>query len=463
MSNWTPDTEALAGPVYLAIADQIDQAIRRGELAAGARLPTQRELALRLGLSTQTVSQAYAEAERRGLVVGQIGRGTFVRVGQEEPEASFILDRRSERLIDLSINRPIYDQIHADRVRATLVEIGARGDVSSMLLCRPIAGLDQHRQAGALWLRRRGVEAVPDQIVICNGAAHALAVALATLVGPDQVVATEAIVDHGIIGLAGVLRFRLHGLPIDEQGVLPEPLEAACAAGAIHALCLTPCLSNPTLALMGAERRRQIAAVARRHGLPLVENDVYGYLVEGAPPPLWHYLPEQTYYVTSFTKITVSGLRIGYLAAPPRLIPRLRQSLRATSWMATPLLAEIAARWIGDGTAAELLLWQREQLARRHDILEQLLGDFAYTSHRNALHAWLPLPPAWRGETFVSEARVKNVAVTPAEPFVVDRNAIPKAIRLSLGAPRTLGELRDGLTVLGDLLRHQPEPFYMPV
>jgi DNA-binding transcriptional MocR family regulator len=463
MTNWTPNTDDLEGPVYLAIAEQIAQAIRRGDLGAGVRLPTQRELALRLGLSTQTVSQAYAEAERRGLVIGQIGRGTFVRFGQDEPEASFIMDRRSERVVDLSINRPIYDQIHSDRVRSTLVDLGDRGDMSSMLVCRPIAGLDHHRQAGALWLRRRGVEAPAEQIVICNGAAHALAVALATMVRPGQTVATEAIVDHGIIGLAGVLHFRLHGLPIDEEGIMPEALDTACSAGDIQVLCVTPCLSNPTVSLMGDERRRQIAAIARRRGIQIVENDVYGYLVADAPPPLWHYLPEQTHYVTSFTKITVSGLRVGYLASPARTIPRLRRSLRATSWMATPLLAEIATRWILDGTAEELLLWQRRQLAIRHEILGEVLGDHAYTSHPNALHAWLPLPPAWRGEAFVSEARLKNVAVTPAEPFLVDRDAVPNAIRISLGATRTTDELREGLTILADLLGQEPEPFYMPI
>jgi DNA-binding transcriptional MocR family regulator len=463
MTNWTPNTDDLEGPVYLAIADQIAEAIRRGQLGAGARLPTQRELAVRLGLSTQTVSQAYAEAERRGLVIGQIGRGTFVRFGQEEPEASFIMDRRSERVVDLSINRPICDQIHSDRVRSTLAGLGDRGDMTSMLVCRPIAGLDQHRQAGALWLRRRGVEVTAEQIVICNGAAHALAVALATMVSPGQTVATEAIVDHGIIGLAGVLHFRLHSLPIDDQGILPDALDAACATGDIQLLCVTPCLSNPTVSLMGDERRRQIAAIARRHGVQVVENDVYGYLVADAPPPLWHYLPEQTHYVTSFTKITVSGLRVGYLASPALAIPRLRRSLRATSWMATPLLAEIAARWILDGTAEELLLWQREHLALRHEILGEILGDYAYTSHPNALHAWLRLPPAWRGEAFVSAARLKNVAVTPAEPFVVDLDAAPNAIRISIGAPRTADELREGLTILADLLRHEPEPFYMPI
>jgi len=459
-----PRTDGLDGPLYLGIADQIGDAIGRGELTAGARLPTQRELALRLGVSTQTVSQAYAEAERRGLVIGEIGRGTFVRLGLNEPsEAHFIMDRRSERLIDLSINRPIYDQLHADRVRAALAELAERGDVSSMLVCRPIAGLDQHRQAGATWLRRRGLEVSPERILVCNGAAHGLSVAFATLTRPGDLVVTETLVDHGIIGLADVLHLRLQGLAIDQQGIIPDAFEAACRSGEVKALCATPCLSNPTVSLMGEERRRQIAAIAGRFGVPIVENDVYGFLVPDAPPPLCSHLPDQTYYVTSFTKIAVSGLRAGYLAAPAAMISRLRRSLRATSWMATPLIAELASRWIHDGTADELLAWQRKQLALRHQILDQVLGDFPHASHPNGLHAWLPLPEPWRGEVFVSEARLQNVAITPAEPFAVDRGALPHAIRISVGAARTPDRLREGLEILADLLRRDSEPFYMPV
>ena len=464
MTSWAPSTDRLEGPLYLAIAEQIGQAIGRGELTAGSRLPTQRELAGRLGVSTQTVSQAYAEAERRGLVIGQIGRGTFVRFGlNEASEGHFIMDRRSESLIDLSINRPLYDHIHTERIRATLIELGERGDVSAMLVCRPIAGLDQHRQAGAQWLRRRDIDVPPERVLVCNGAAHGLTVTLATLTRPGDVVATEALVDHGIIGLAGVLHVRLLGLAIDEQGVVPEAFEAACASGEVRVLCATPCLSNPTVSLMGDERRRQIAAIARRFGVAIVENDVYGLLVPDAPPPLWSYLPEHSYYVTSFTKIAVSGLRTGYLVAPAPSISRLRRSLRSTSWMATPLVAELASRWIHDGTADELLAWQRQQLALRHQILDEVLGEFAYASHRHSLHVWLPLPEAWRGEAFVSEARLKNVAITPAEPFAIDRHAIPHAIRISVGATRTPDRWRHGLEIVADLLRRDPEPFYMPV
>jgi DNA-binding transcriptional MocR family regulator len=463
MASWTPTLEAAEGPLYLAIADQIAKAIAARQLTGGTRLPTQRELALRLGVSTQTVSQAYAEAERRGLVIGEIGRGTFVRFGLDEPESSFIMDRRSERLIDLSINRPLYEQLHAERIRSALRELAERGDLASMLVCRPIAGLDQHRQAGALWLRRRGLEVAPERLLICNGAAHALTVTLASLTGPGDLVLTEALTDHGTIGLAKILHLRLEGLALDHEGVRPDALEAACAGGAAKVLCLTPCLSNPTVALMGDERRRQIAAIARRFGIVIIENDVYGLLVPDGPPPLWSYLPERSCYLTSFTKITVSGLRTGYLVAPEAMIPRLRRSLRATSWMATPLVAELASRWIANGTADELLQWQRTQLAARHAVLDQVLRGFSYAGHPHSLHVWLPLTEGWRGEAFVSEARLKNVAVTPAEAFAVGPQPAPAAIRISVAATRTAEQLRHGLTILADLLRREPEPFYMPI
>ena len=463
MSNWLPTTAGVTGPLYLAIAGQIAAAIEGGDLAPGTRLPTHRDMATQLGISIHTVSQAYAEVERRGLVVGEIGRGTFVRAAPPEREARFIMDRRSEHLIDLSINRPVYDERHSERVRATLRQLGERGDVSSMLVCRPIAGLDDHRAAGAEWLRRRAVEVPPERVLICNGAAHGLLVALATLTRPGDVVLTEALVDHGIIGLASVLHFRLHGLPVDEEGILPDAFAAACAAHGAKVLCTTPSLNNPTVALMGDARRRQIAGIAREHGVAIVEDDVYGPLVAEGPPALWAYLPEQSYYLTSFTKIAVSGLRTGYLVAPTAMVPRLVRRIRVTSWMATPLVAEIASRWIRDGTADELLGWQRAELAARHAIVDELLAGFTYASHPHSLHVWLTLPEPWRAEALVAEARLRNVAVTPAEPFAVVRDGMPNAVRISVGATRTADQLHQGLEILVEMLRGEPEPFYMPM
>ena len=79
MTNWTPDLSGRNGPRYRAIADALAEDVRGGRLAAGTRLPTHRDLAWRLKMTIGTVSRAYAEAERRGLVAGEVGRGTYVR------------------------------------------------------------------------------------------------------------------------------------------------------------------------------------------------------------------------------------------------------------------------------------------------------------------------------------------------------------------------------------------------
>jgi DNA-binding transcriptional MocR family regulator len=463
MSTWMSRLAEAPGPRYRAIAQEIARAVERGELAPGTRLPTQRELALRLKISVQTVSQAYAEVERRGLVRGEVGRGTFVLQGSTDVEPRFIMDRRSDDLIDLSINRPAYDAVHVDRARTGLAALAAGSDLSSMVVCRPIAGIEAHRSAGAAWLRTRGLDLPPDQVLVINGAAHGLLAALAAMTTPGNLVVTEALVDHGIIGLAGLLGLRLEGLAIDEQGILPDALEAACAAGDVKVLCVTPTLNNPTVALMGEERRRAIAAIARRHELHVVEDDVYGALVEDGPPPIAAFLPERTCYVTSFTKTVMSGLRTGYLAVPAALVPRMVRRIRTTSWMATPLVAELATLWIKDGTAAELVAWQRAALATRQTVAAETLDGFAFATHPTALHVWLELPDPRRAEVFVAEARLQNVALTPAEPFVVDRTRSPAAVRISLGAPRTVDQLRVGLSIIADLLRRDSEPYYLAI
>jgi DNA-binding transcriptional MocR family regulator len=91
-----------------------------------------------------------------------------------------------------------------------------------------------------------------------------------------------------------------------------------------------------------------------------------------------------------------------------------------------------------------------------------VLGDFRVDHHPNGQHAWLELPEPWRAAIFIAEARLDKVAVTPAEPFVAGPAAAPHGIRISVGAARSVDELRAGLLVLRDMLRRDPEPFYLP-
>jgi DNA-binding transcriptional MocR family regulator len=124
--------------------------------------------------------------------------------------------------------------------------------------------------------------------------------------------------------------------------------------------------------------------------------------------------------------------------------------------MATPIIAEIASKWVADGTAMELVEWQRRALDRRHEIVAEVLGDVRFLTHRHALHLWLPLPGDRTEEGFVAQARLQGVAIAPGASFRTSDAPWQPAVRVSLGST-TEGELRTGLGIIARLLLGSPE------
>ncbi|TIO39383.1 MAG: aminotransferase class I/II-fold pyridoxal phosphate-dependent enzyme, partial [Mesorhizobium sp.] len=167
-------------------------------------------------------------------------------------------------------------------------------------------------------------------------------------------------------------------------------------------------------------------------------------------------------YVTSFTKITVPGLRIGYLAVPDRYVAAVANRHLVSNWMATPMVAEIATRWVNDGTAFELVNWQRGALRRRQEIAAEMLAGVDYRSHREGLHLWLELPGDRAEESFVAQARLRGVAIAPGTSFRIADTPWHPAVRISLGST-TEGELRSGLSVVAKLLLGDPEHLLLAI
>jgi DNA-binding transcriptional MocR family regulator len=459
VSIWIPEIKNTDVPRYRAIVDELEQAIQAKQVFPGQRLPTHRELAYQLGISVQTVARAYAEAERRGLTTGEIGRGTFVQFIATDQGQGFIADRKQAGAIDLSNVLPIVSELHVKALKQAITELAGTAAMRRVLEYRPTQGTAPHRQAGVTWLERNGVPVDVENVIVTNGAAHGIWTAMASIVEPGDVVATEALVDTSIITNAAILKLRLRGVPIDEQGIIPEALEEAHRRDPIKLLCVTPCYSNPTVSLMGEERRSQIADVARRHDISIIEDDVFGPLIPNRPKPIWSFAPERTYYVTSFSKALAASLRTGYLVGPLRMVPRLVSRLRTTGWMANTWTAEIVAAWLYDGTADKLIDWQRRKLQARHKQLLKILGKFELSAQPYAMHAWLTLPEQWRSQRFVEQARTRGVLVTPPDPFIVGRAADPHAIRLALGdTNRDDQDFLQGLERIASLLTEEPEP-----
>lgn len=461
MTIWLPDPALIRRPAYLSLAEQVARAIHDGRLAHGARLPTHRQLAYDLSLSVQTVSRAYEELTRRGLISGEIGRGSFVQTPQREVDPPYLPERLGE-LIDLSILKPVCEPMHLEKLREALRWLGDNLPASSGLSFRPNVVFPKHRAIAAEWLKACGVSPAPQNICITNGATGAMTVALMSVATPGSTVVTEAIGHHTLIPLATYLGFNLQGLPIDDQGIMPDALDEACRTADIRAVFVQPSVINPTATLMGSVRRAELAEVARRHDIAIIEGDVLGPLVEDRAPPIAHFAPERTLYYTSFTKIAAPGLRIGYLVSPDRYAAAVANRHLVSNWMATPMVAEIASKWVIDGTAMELVRWQRSALGRRQRIAQEVLGDHRALTHPHALHLWLPLPEDRTEEGFVAQARLQGVAIAPGASFRVSDAPWQPAVRISLGST-TEGELKAGLGVINRLLQGEAEHLLLAI
>jgi DNA-binding transcriptional MocR family regulator len=437
---WLPeiDLSGETGPKYKTLVEAIITDIESGRLRHDVRMPTHRELAYRLKVSVQTVSAAYKEVERQGYLRSERRRGTFVQARLTDRASSFILDNRLPDLIDLSIVRAAYTDFHNDLSRQMHASLAEEPHHSWMESCRPVAGFEVHREIGRNWLSTMGIEADIPNLLITNGAAQGVFTALATVIQPDDVVLTESLTDHGVIGSASILRFKLGALPTDDEGILPDAFEQECRTRQIRALVVTPIFTNPTNCLMGLERRKRIAEIAEHYGVYVIEDDVYRPLLEENLPPITGFLPKLGFHVSSLTKVVMPGLRTGFLAVPQHLSIRASSVLRVTGWMGTPLMAEIGARWIADGTVEQAVTVQRALMRERQALVADILGDAVIRQHPTSLSAWVRIPEHWQEEWFASELRKNGVAVTISDPFMTVKIPRPNAIRICLGgAPDT--------------------------
>jgi DNA-binding transcriptional MocR family regulator len=451
MTTWTPDLSRHDGPRYRAIADAIAADLHAGQLKPGDRLPTHRDLAFRLGVTVGTVTRAYAEAQRRGLLQGHVGRGSFL-AGLPLPAATLTMpEHEPTGMIELSLAFP--PRSTDELLQQTLTELARQPGVTRLLNYQPHAGMAHHRAAGAAWIGRHGLEVPSERVIVTAGAQHGLCIVAGVLLNPGDLLLSECLTYPGLRAVGELFKLRLKGVPLDDGGIVPEALEAICRAEAPRALYCMPGLQNPTGAVMPVERRRAIAEILRRYGVALIEDDIYGFLGANLPP-LAALVPELGHYLVGTSKSMGPGLRIGFLVTPPGPNTAYIGVLRATTWMAPPLLAEIACRWITDGTAARMVEMQRRVATERQILARRLLADFDYRAHPQSFYGMLHLPAPWRASDFVAAGARRGLRLRAAETFAIDQ--APEAIRICICAVETTEILTEGLERVVGLLREGP-------
>jgi DNA-binding transcriptional MocR family regulator len=440
--------------MFLRIVDALAEDIASGRLVRGQRLPTHRALASALDLDLTTVTRAYGEARRRGLLEARVGQGTFV----SETTARAAHDLPAPVSIDLSMNLPPQPvEANLDlRIAQGLAHIRSAAGFSAFLSYSRPGGNADEREVAASWLRPRVPRASPERIVIFPGSQAIIFNALLALTSPGDVVVTEALTFPGLRAAAARLNVRLVGVAMDGEGARPDALDEAIRKHRPKAVYLVPTQQNPTTATMGPVRRKAIADIIRKRGSMLIEDDVYGPL-DPQVSPIANLIPERTYFAASIAKCIAPALRVAYLLAPdPSTEQKMRGGLQATMQMPPSLMVALLTHWLRSGVANDIIKAIRNEAAARQQLATRFLKGIAFAARPASHHLWMPLPKHLDGPDLLAHLRRNGLAVVGEEAFAVN-DAAPRGLRVSLGAARNRAELSQALHVLSQAVNAPAE------
>ncbi|MER7415798.1 PLP-dependent aminotransferase family protein [Micromonospora peucetia] len=437
---------------YRRIAERIAADIAAGRLAAGHRLPPQRTFARHRGIANSTAARVYAELARRGLVTGEVGRGTFVRAATPPPEPA--LAEPGDVRVDLELSFSVLPQQPA-LLAGALAGLLRPDTLATALPPVGVAGTPAVREAVAGLLGHPDWTPDPRQILFTGNGRQAIAAAIATLVPVGGRLGVEALTYPVVKAIAGRLGVTLVPLPIDQDGLLPEAVAEAHRAAPLRAVYLQPTLHNPLGTTMPAHRRVALAELLDQLGVYAIEDAVWSFLTD-APTPLAALAPSRTILVDSLSKRLAPGLTVGFAAAPAQLTDQLATAIRSGTWTAHRFALDAATRWLGDGAVATITAGKRRDARARQELARTRLAGQLIQSDPDAYHCWWELPEPWRAETFVAAAARRGIAVTPAAAFTVGTGHAPNAVRLGLAAP-PLPTLSWALDTLAALARSSPE------
>ena len=316
-------------------------------------------------------------------------------------------------------------------------------------------GSQRDRMAAAAWLTPRfGHPVASDRVLVTNGTQGALLLLLAQFVGPGELLVTEQLTYTPLDTLAGRAHVRVQGLAIDAEGLVPDAFEKACRLDKPRALYCNPTLHNPTTAIMSEKRRLQIAAIARHHGVVIIEDDPLGRLYLESPRPIAALAPDVCWYLMGATKCLAHGLRIATLVGPSaQETQKFLEPIRSLShWFPAPLSCAIVTEWIETGVAEEICAAIYAELTARQQLATSILAGFDAACPPSAMQLWLTLPKTVHRSELVRALRQRGVLVRPSDLFAVDQQECPNAIRMSLSSPLQRSDVEQGLrTVAGAL------------
>lgn len=437
-------------------------------MVRGERLPATRELAGSLGLNRATVASAYELLEAEHLIKAHVGRGSFVegaeaaRLDWESlipTEDNTPAPASSNATISFSASRPSEDQFPLEEFRETCREVIDSDEASNILQLGPANGYGPLRRFILDEARRRGIAREDDDILMTSGCQQAFDLIQRVLASRGETVILEDPVYPGLRNVFQRGGARIVGAPVGEEGVEIETLARLIEKERPRLMVLTPNFQNPTGTTVPEAARREILDLARRSGLVIVENDLYGPLrYTGAEVPLIKRLDASgdAILLGSFSKIAFPGLRVGWAIGPRHFIARLTEAKEASDLHSDQLSQAVLLRFAQSGRLGE---HHKRMIAAGAERLKECLAGCArelppasrYTRPEGGMNVWVRLPEMLDASELSVRARRENVSYLPGRYFAVARPQT-HSLRLSFAGLKP-GHIRSGLRVLGTLFR----------
>ena len=442
--EWVQDVLAHNGPIYLRIVNSLERTVRRGGLVPGQRLPSQRALAQQLGIDLTTVSRAFEEARKRGLIEARGPQGSFIA----PPKAGF------EQAVDLSMNVPPVPDADAlaEMLRRGAAAVLARSNALNLMTYHLGGGNPTDRHAAARWMQPMLGPVDDARLLLTEGAQVALTAILVSQGCEGDTILCDALVYPGLLQAAAALGRRLLPVDGDEHGMCPGALARQARNSGARLVYLNPTCQNPTGLTLPLQRREALARVLEREGLLALEDDPYWHLAEDAPQPLATLAPHHVFYIATLSKVISPGLRTAFVHCPSAAhAEAMAAALRATRLVGHPLVSALASQLLLDGSAQALLAQVRSEARERTRMARYLLAP-SLLMRAEGLHAWCRVPSPWTDATLVRAAQSQGLAISPSSAFCPPGVVHQQGVRLSLGRAADRRQLESSLRRIDRLL-----------
>ncbi|MDA8747031.1 PLP-dependent aminotransferase family protein [Litoreibacter sp.] len=450
MQNWKPDLSNSKGARTQAILDALRQDILGGTLKPNEQIPPLRSIASELGLNAATVKRAFDQAEKEGLIVRHVGKGTFVKAA---PKGVHLPFQMNGEVLDLATNGP--PAISNELLRQTLTNsILPLPYLDELFRYHKEVDYTKHRDALAFWINQHGLPVSSANIVITPGAQSAIVTALLATVGRNGTVAVEEMTYPGFISACRSLGIEVVSIRSDDHGPLPDDFrEQLQVRPDISSFFVIPRAHNPTTRCISRERIHQLSDLAAKHNITIIEDDSYiGPRISEENPTFANTYPSGTYYLSGLSKILQPGLRIAYLVPPAHALPACQAIAQSLNYSVSPLLLELSRLWITDGTAFEIYNSNNEFFSSRHERAAIILSGFNISSNRQNAQIWMQLPEGWTSVSFTETARSEGIRVSAAESFLTTSTSSKCThIRLCVGSVKNEQDFDNALRKIASL------------